>query len=149
MEHSFPNFFIPIYCECWRYNECWGPSFKWDFSSYCPGAGRSSIFLSASFFQIVNPCDSWERFRSHWIKANRRFAYANGKMQIVDLLFSSASWIFLQEAINKKRTKLEEDLSKIDGENKEGKRHHGWFAYIAIIHNIFFFNKILRFLIWF
>ena len=44
--------------------------------------------------------------------------------------------------INKKGTKLEEDLNKIDGdyyigEYKEGKRHeHGWFAYITIIRNI-------------
>ena len=51
--------------------------------------------------------------------------------------------------INKKGTKLEEDLSKIDGdyyirEYKESKRHeHGWFAYIAIIHNIWWILDLL------
>ena len=53
--------------------------------------------------------------------------------------------------INKKGTKLEEDLNKIDGdyyigEYRKGKRHeHGWFVYIAIIHNNIWFkfsNKI-------
>ena len=87
-------------------------------------------------------CDSWGRIRSPRRKANRRFAYANGKMQIVDLLFFCASWIFFRRHRNKKEAKLEEVLNKVGwdyyiGEYKEGKRHeHGWFAYIAIIYNI-------------
>ena len=66
---------------------------------------------------------------SHWIKANRRFAF----LRVHESSF--------RKHINKKGTKLEEDLNKIDGdynigEYKEGKRHeHGWFAYIAIIQN--------------
>ena len=57
------------------------------------------------------------------------------------MLFSVLHEFSFRKNINKKGTKLEEDLNKIDGdynigEYKEGKRHeHGWFDYIAIIHN--------------
>ena len=81
----------------WRYTEYWGPSNNADLASYWPGAGSSSIFLSASLFPIVAPCDSWGRFRSHWRKANRRFTYINWKIQICDLLFSCASWVLFRK----------------------------------------------------
>ena len=54
------------------------------------------IILSLIQHFPLGPCDSWRWFRSHWRKANSRFAYLNGKMQIGDLLFSCASWIFIR-----------------------------------------------------
>ena len=56
---------------------------------------NSSAFRSISFFLVFfyNLCGSWRRSRSHKRKGNRQLAYANGKMQIADLLFSCASWI--------------------------------------------------------
>ena len=88
-------------------------------------------------------CDSWGSFRSHWRKANWRFAYANEKMQIVDLLFSCASWIFFRrhrnnDILNEFGRYIYKSGDYYIGEFKGGCRHeHGWFAYIAIIHNNF------------
>ena len=33
-----------------------------------------NLFI-ANLIRIINPYDSWWRFKSHWIKANRRFAF--------------------------------------------------------------------------
>ena len=71
-----------------------GLSTKYDFIQYCLSAGRSSARFPGNFLKLMILCDSWSWFMSQRIIANRLFAYLNGKIQIKDLLFSCASWIF-------------------------------------------------------
>ena len=90
-------------------------------------------------------CDSWGSFRNHRRKANWRLSYANGKMQIVNLLFSCASWIFFRRHRNNDNLNglckyIYKSGDYYIGEFKDGCRHeHGWFAYIVIIYNTLIF----------
>ena len=123
-----------IYCGSQRCNEVWS-SLSCS-SSFVPSSLMSNVVLvnlliiKFSFWW----CDSWGSFRSHWRKANRRFAYANGKMQIVDLLFFCASWIFFRrnrnnDILNEFGRYIYKSGDYYIGEFKGGCRHeHGWLA---------------------
>ena len=52
------------------------------------------VFFELGSFLIYVPPEG--RFRKHQRKANRRFAFFHLHKQIVDLLLSSDSWIFLR-----------------------------------------------------
>ena len=124
-----------------RYKEYWGTSTNTDLDSNWPEAGSSSIFLSANLFPIVSPCDSWGRFRSHWRKANRRFAYSNGKIQISDLLFSCASWVLFRKHTGPASTfflfvaaDVPEQMDKVVVSQTAGSSQ-GWIDCISSTHN--------------
>ena len=64
----------------------WGPSIKCDYDEYCPCITKYSTRFSGNLIKLMILCNSWRRFRSHRIKANRQFVYLNGKMQICDFI---------------------------------------------------------------
>ena len=80
------------YCECWIYSEYWGPIAIVGLASYWSRVGKSSTFLSPNLFPIVHPCDSWRRFRSHWIKANLQFAYPKNVNRWLSAVNGCARW---------------------------------------------------------
>ena len=130
-----------MYWWFWRYNEYWCPSTNADLASYWPGAGSSSIFLSASLFPIVAPCDSWGRFKSHYRKTNRLFTDINGKIQICDLLFSCTSWVLFRKHTSPASTSFSFVAADVPGQLDEdvvsqtSRSSQEWIVCISITHN--------------
>ena len=78
-----------IYRECWIYNKICYPINQLELRLFISYMVNDSSFSRYRRHRSSKRCDSWGSFRSHRRKAN-------GKMQIGDLFFSCASWIFFR-----------------------------------------------------
>ena len=118
------------------------------------GKGRSSTHFSSSLLKLMIPCASWRRLKSHRRKANRRFANLNGKIQIDNLLFSCASWIFFRRHkenwIKEKTKDLHSQRNKQNWKIMNGMKR--WtqtkpivYLYSTIIHSLILIKTIIKF----
>ena len=86
-----------MYSKWWRYNR-FIPDLilQSGLQQLCP-FDQVRLPLRMRRMLMLDLCASWGGLRSHRRKANHRFTYSNGKIQICDLLFSCDSWVLLRK----------------------------------------------------